>query len=51
VPWLICLYTKGFSNALSNFIMECIVIEKEVALVKTALTLLKIVVPKIPLYE
>lgn len=47
VPWLICLYTKGFSSSLSNFIMECIMIERELALVKTALTLLKIVVPKI----
>jgi hypothetical protein len=46
VPWLVCLYTKGFSSSLSNFIMENIVIEKEVALVKTALALLKVVVPR-----
>lgn len=28
LPWLVCLYTKGFSSSLSNFVMECIVIEK-----------------------
>lgn len=26
VPWLVCLFTKGFSNSLSNFIMQNIII-------------------------
>lgn len=46
VTWLVCLFTKGLSPQLSGFIMQNIVIEREVALVKAAMALLKLAVPR-----
>lgn len=47
VTWLVCLFTKGFASAMANYAMANVIVEKEVGLVKSAIALLKIAVPRI----
>jgi hypothetical protein len=47
VPWLICLYTKSVSSELADHIIATLFVEGKVALMKTALTIFKLVGPKL----
>lgn len=47
VPWLVCLFTKGFSSELSDHVFGLVVVEGKAALLKAAVAMIKLIGPKL----